>query len=796
MKAVPAFRLAYKLPLLVIGLVLTITAILITISSLALQRAAMDSVETQFHAMTNDRSSALMALIEGMNSDARTLASNPSTATALEWFTMTWGGIEGDPAKVLRTAYIDSNPNPAGQKHLLDRGIGDSPYHMHHQRFHSGLTAVMTNKGYYDVFLISPEGDVVYSVTKEADYASNLVNGAYADSGLGEAFSAAIKMQAGDVYFADMRSYAPSAGAAAAFVATPVYDSGNTLRGVLALQVPVEMITNIVNPVDSMSETLDVYIVGDDLRVRTDSRLDGMHKVLEEMPRTDQVLAALEGNSGFFASTIGASGNPVVAYSEPVQMDRVTWAIVAEQDRAELLAPVVNTRNQLLFISLGCAVVMSLLGWLFARSVTRPINRICGRIAEIASGNLSAEIPEAKRSDEIGDIGKQMISLQDDLKQARTAELERAEQQRQQEVVVEQLSAGLIRLAAGDFSQKIEDAFPEHHERLRENFNSTAETLSATVTQVIDTAESIRNGAGEISQASDDLSSRTESQAATLEETAAALDEMTASVKSAAEGARSVENIMNEAKQEAESSGEVVQSAVSAMTEIEQSSSHISQIIGVIDDIAFQTNLLALNAGVEAARAGEAGKGFAVVASEVRALAQRSSDAAMEIKTLIGDSSKQVERGVDLVGKTGEALQGIVDRVSHISKLVSGIATGASEQSTGLHEINTGVTQLDQVTQQNAAMVEEATAASHMLNTDAGKLAELVAHFKVAAGSTSAPRAASPASRSAPQAPAPVPASAPSAHGDDWDIEAQVTPQPAAAASFDGNAAKDIWQDF
>lgn len=171
MKAVPAFRLAYKLPLLVIGLVLTITAILITISSLALQRAAMDSVETQFHAMTNDRSSALMALIEGMNSDARTLASNPSTATALEWFTMTWGGIEGDPAKVLRTAYIDSNPNPAGQKHLLDRGIGDSPYHMHHQRFHAGLTAVMTNKGYYDVFLISPEGDVVYSVTKEADYA-------------------------------------------------------------------------------------------------------------------------------------------------------------------------------------------------------------------------------------------------------------------------------------------------------------------------------------------------------------------------------------------------------------------------------------------------------------------------------------------------------------------------------------------------------------------------------------------------------------------------------------------------
>ena len=202
----------------------------------------------------------------------------------------------------------------------------------------------------------------------------------------------------------------------------------------------------------------------------------------------------------------------------------------------------------------------------------------------------------------------------------------------------------------------------------------------------------------------------------------------------------------------------------------------------MIDDIAFQTNLLALNAGVEAARAGEAGRGFAVVASEVRALAQRSSDAAMEIKTLIGDSSKQVERGVDLVGKAGEALQNIVQRVNHISKLVTDIAEGAAEQSTGLGEINTGVVQLDQVTQQNAAMVEEATAAGHMLNSDATKLAELVAHFKITGGSNIT---------AMPQPSAPI---APTAHGeDDWDLD-EITPTPVAAT--DGNAAIDKWQDF
>ncbi|AHD11642.1 methyl-accepting chemotaxis protein [Phaeobacter gallaeciensis] len=802
MKIIPNLRLAYKLPLFIVGFSVLVTAIFVTISSLAFQRNAIAHAEEQFHAMTEDRSMALKALVEGIRADASTLAAIPSTATALEWFTMTWEGIEGDPQKTLRNAYIDANPNAAGEKHLLNRGVGDSPYHMHHARFHPSLTAVLQNKGYYDVFLINTAGDVVYSVTKEADYASNLVNGAYADSGLGKAFRAAIDMSAGEVTFADLEAYAPSNGDAAAFVASPVFDAAGDLQGAIALQVPVSMLTKIVNPVTDMNETLDVFIIGQDLKVRTNSRHDDVHEVLEQLPETEQISTALTGESGFYADTVDSHGTPVVAYSQPIDMPQVNWAIVAEQARAELFAPVARERNILLLISLVCAAVMSLIGWLFARSITHPISRICNRIEEVASGNLESNVPEASRNDEIGDIGKQLISLQDDLKQARSAELDRAELQQQQEVVVEQLSSGLVRLATGDFSQPISDPFPSHHEKLRENFNRTSETLSSTVTQVIDTAESIRSGANEISQASDDLSNRTESQAATLEETAAALDEMTASVKSAAEGARSVETIMQEAKQEAETSGEVVQSAVSAMTEIEQSSTHISQIISVIDDIAFQTNLLALNAGVEAARAGEAGKGFAVVASEVRALAQRSSDAAMEIKTLIGDSTKQVERGVDLVGKTGDALQGIVERVSHISQLVSGIATGASEQSTGLHEINTGVTQLDQVTQQNAAMVEEATAAGHMLNADASKLADLVAHFRVAAGggqaaaparkSTAAP-AAQPQKTVAMQD---APPAAPSAHGDDWDIEA-VTPQPVpAAASTSGNAAKDIWQDF
>ncbi|MFY0311916.1 methyl-accepting chemotaxis protein [Leisingera sp. D0M16] len=433
--------------------------------------------------------------------------------------------------------------------------------------------------------------------------------------------------------------------------------------------------------------------------------------------------------------------------------------------------------------AIGAAILIgAVMALVTGSGIASGIRRIVVSMRGLAEGNNAVEIQGQERGDEVGDMARALEKFRDELVRMQEAEKQKAESKDAELAgVVQELSERLSRLAHGDLTIRIEEQFPEEYEQLRADFNESIDNLTATVQEVIGASASIRSGAAEISQASDDLSHRTESQAATLEETAAAIDELTASVKSAAEGARNVENTVREARQEAESSGEVVQDAVTAMSGIEDSSNKISQIISVIDDIAFQTNLLALNAGVEAARAGEAGRGFAVVASEVRALAQRSSDAAMEIKTLIGDSSRQVAEGVDLVGRAGQALHSIVGRVSHISQLVSEIAEGAEEQSTGLHEINTGVTQLDQVTQQNAAMVEEATAAGHMLNTDAVKLAELVARFQVD-GSAAAP--------AAPAAPAP------SAHGgDDWEIEA--SPAPAAAVpAAEGNAARDLWQDF
>ncbi|MBU2359253.1 MAG: PAS domain-containing protein [Alphaproteobacteria bacterium] len=313
----------------------------------------------------------------------------------------------------------------------------------------------------------------------------------------------------------------------------------------------------------------------------------------------------------------------------------------------------------------------------------------------------------------------------------RNAALARETFENEQSVVVEALRIGLRSLSDGDLTAMIDAPFAGAYEDLRTAYNGAVRTLAEAMRGVVENADNISNEARDISSTTDGLSRRTEATAATLEQTAAALNDLTSSIRATAQGAKEADGVVREARKSAEHSGQVVLETVSAMDQIAESSGRITSIIKVIDDIAFQTNLLALNAGVEAARAGDAGRGFAVVASEVRALAQRSSDAAREINDLIDKSGSQVRRGVDLVGRTGSALQQIVDAVSQISDLVSSIADSSALQSTNLGDINSSLNQLDQSTQQNAARLEETTAASESLRKDAVSLVETVAYFKV-----------------------------------------------------------------
>lgn len=469
--------------------------------------------------------------------------------------------------------------------------------------------------------------------------------------------------------------------------------------------------------------------------------------LIDQIDRLSAIAELETGLASFRAKSIQANTNAAEAVRETVKAVLLIAGEASVQgmatqgkisEKASVLASdatLVKQKLEYLGWAAGAIVLCALV--LTHLLIVRPLNAISLTTERLSQGDMSPVEGFDRSSDEIARIARALTVFRDGLVEkeelAHLAEQERAENNRRQEMAVTAIGNGLSKLADGDLTYRIEAELSDGYQKLKDDFNSTADTLNRTVVEVTNAADSIRNGSSEIGQAADDLAKRTESQAATLEQTASALEQLTMNVRTAAEGTKDAETTTLDASKEASESGEIVESAVQAMRDIETSSSQISQIIGVIDDIAFQTNLLALNAGVEAARAGEAGHGFAVVASEVRGLSLRTTDAANEIKELISKSSNQVEVGVDLVGQTGVALRSIVDRVSSISTLVSEISASTNEQATALAETNEAVSHLDKVTQQNAAMVEETSAAGQMLREDSQRLGELMDHFDVLA---------------------------------------------------------------
>ena len=409
-----------------------------------------------------------------------------------------------------------------------------------------------------------------------------------------------------------------------------------------------------------------------------------------------------------------------------------------------------NLQWLLAALAAGTCLYGGALGWWMGRCIEGPLVR-WGEIAEKVhiTNQWLDDLVYTNHKGALGKLARQALIIRDRLAdraqeaktnaaaaaaalEARRAQEEAAEaKSREQARVVSVLAAGLSQLADGNLTHRVDEQFPADYQQLKHDFNGAMERLHDAMGALTISVSGVRSSTEEISRSAEDLSRRTESQAANLEETAAALDQITHTVRRTADGAAGAKAVALTATNEAQQSEKVVRDAVNAMSEIERSAQQISQIIGVIDEIAFQTNLLALNAGVEAARAGEAGRGFAVVASEVRALAQRSASAAKEIKALISTSTGQVTCGVQLVDQTGQALARILTKVAEINVLVGDIAGSAEEQALGLHEVNSAINQMDHGTQQNAAMVQESTAACVALAQEAHKLSEMIGRFEL-----------------------------------------------------------------
>ncbi len=606
-------------------------------------------------------------------------------------------------AVALQHTYIKNNPNPLGSKDALSDPGDGSRYAATHRTYHPHIRDYLSKFGYYDIFIADPNtGDIVYSVYKELDYATSLMDGPYAGTGIGQAFQQANRANSQSaVALTDFAPYKPSYMDQAGFIASPIYD-GNEKVGVLIFQMPIDKINNIMTHHARWSQaglgaSGETYLVGSDYKMRSESRfliedkagyLDAVRKAglnsqaaelidskesaigLGEV-RTDGTRAALGGKTGFEIFP-DYRDVPVLSAYAPLDIPGINWVIMSEIDEAEAFAPVYALAKKIT----GTAITVSLvifgiavfIGWGFARSITAPLTRSVKAMHQIADGDLNQRL-KVVGDDELAEFAS--------------------------------------------------------------SYNHFAERLSEIISQVKLGAETVSSGSVEINEGNVDLSQRTEEQAAALEETASSMEEMTSNVKQSADNAIKANELAVGARDQAEQGGAVVEKAVVAMGEINESSTKIAEIIGMINEISFQTNLLALNAAVEAARAGEQGRGFAVVASEVRNLAQRSGNAADEIKKLIEDSVARVQNGSQLVAETGKSLTEIQDSVTRVTDIVSEMNAAGQEQSTGIEQVNRAVMQMDEVVQQNAALVEEGAATSDNLAEEAQKLSELMTFFKL-----------------------------------------------------------------